>query len=353
MKRAFAWSAIAAGLMGWLVWLALPGVCLAAASPRAGQAGARGAGAATGAPVSPPAGPAAPAAAADQATVAAAAPLPAGAWFLSATQEQQLRRIGRAAHRWRAALAPLAAAAQEQGDAALQGELLQVDLLLRQLESARQMTFAAYVAVLAARNQALALWAASSADVGPAEAVAWQQADAGAAELATAADTGFVFGADLASGATWTYAERPPGEGGTTGGAGMSPDSESGASGDAVSGDAGAMPDAAVAATLADPGAGAAEIPVPEADPGAPVPAAAMAALGSEGVAPGAADQDAGADGATAAPALGGDPQTLPAADLSQPGDTSSGLVWEEICRPRPSAPGRHALCPLQPAGAE
>jgi hypothetical protein len=311
---------------------------------------------------------------------------------LSPIQEQQLRRIGRAAHRWRAALAPLAAGAQEQGDAALQGDLAHLDSLLRQLESARQMTFAAYVAALAARNQALELWAASSAGVGPSEEVAWQQADAGATDLATAGETGFVFGADLASGATWTYAESPPAEGGATGGAGMSlgregaggpgetasaePAPASGASepqlpalpgagseyGDltreepaatpwaAGSGNSGAMPGSAGAPMPAEPGGSVDEVPVPEADPGALVPAAVMAALDSGSPAPSGSDE---ADAAAAAPELIASPHIFPEEALSQAGDTSLGLVWEEICRPRPSGTGRPGLCPLHPTGAE
>lgn len=330
MKRAYAGSVILAGLVGWL---AAPAGCLAAAAPRAGQAGAHAPGAA-GAPAAAPAGPTAPATPGEQATTSSAAPQPGAVWFLSPTQERQLKRIGQAARRWHAALAPLAAAVERQGDAVLQGELVKLDSLLRQLESGQQMTFAAYAAALAARNQALALWAANSSYVGPGEEQAWQRADAGAVELATAADTGFVFGADLSSGSVVTYAERAAGDkrgaagddGVSTGpegaGAGsktgeaasgeLAPDSDGPmADGPAVpasasgygdpvqeapaatpwaagSGVAGSMLGAsAAAAPPAEAGGTASEAPVPEADSVVSVPAAAMASLGSGGAAPG------------------------------------------------------------------
>jgi hypothetical protein len=413
MKRTCAGSAILGGLLGWLACLAVPAGCLAAAAPRAGQAGAHAPGTAS-APAAAPAGSAAPATPGDQATLQPAAPQAGAVWFLSATQERQLRRIGQAARRWHAALAPLAVAAQQQGDAVLQGELVKLDTLLRQLESGQQMTFAAYVAALAARNQALTLWAANSAYVGPREEQAWQQADAGAAELATAAETGFVFGADLSSGSVVTYAESAPGDkrgaagddGVSTGpesaGAGSGtgeaasgePAPESGgpmADGPAVpasgsgygdpvqeaaaatpgvagSGDAGPMPGASTAALPAEAGGIAGEVPVPEADSGAPVPTAAMASLGSGSAAPGWVVIHGGpvagqAEGPSEGALPAGDVQEqLPPLNLQEPGagdDPDAGaaaaallLAWEEICRPWQPAAVRPALCPLQPASA-
>jgi len=148
---------------------------------------------------------------------------------LSAEQAQQLRRIAQAARRWRAQVAAVAAAARQQGDTALQSELARLDALLQQLATTQSMTLAAYLAAIQASNQALALWAGNAAYLEPGEQQAWQQADAGAEDLTTAADTGFVFGADLSGGSSWAYAEGAPGGGLGAGGAGTG----------AVAGDAG------------------------------------------------------------------------------------------------------------------
>jgi hypothetical protein len=396
MKRACAASAIAAGLVSWLAWLAVPADCLAVLAPRAGQAGARNHGAegTAGAPAAAPAGPAAPATPADQVTpppAAPAAPPASAVWFLSAAQEQQLRRIGQAAHRWHAALAPLSAAATRQGDVVLQGELVKLDSLLRQLEAAQQLTLAAYVAALAARNQALALWADSSANFSPGDEVAWQLADAGAAELATAAETGFVFGADLSSGAVMTYTEISPGEQrGAVGDDGGSTGSESaagGGAGDAAFGEppsasGGAMPDTPPVAAVPEgsgdggpmPDAGAAP---PETSAGAlgsgdAAVAAVVAAASSPssgwvvvhgGPAPGTAD--AWPDDA---PPSGDVQEQLPSLSFQEPSagedadagaDTNAAavaapaLAWEEVCRPWQPGAVRPGLCPLRPAGAD
>jgi hypothetical protein len=392
MKRACGGSAILAGVLGWLVWLAVPSGCLAGAAPRAGQAGARDHGVA-GAQAAPPAGPAAPATPGDQATPQATAPPPGAVWFLSAAQERRLRRIGQAAHRWHAALAPLAVAAQQQGDLVLQGELVKLDSLLRQLESGQQMTFAAYVAALAARNQALALWATNSAYLGPGEEQAWQQADAGATELAAAAETGFVFGADLSSGSVVTYAESAPGERrGAAGGDGASADPEStggaGGTGDAASGEpapesGGAMPDTPPVATLAE-GSGDG-VPMPGVGPAAVETSAAVLGSGDAAMAAAASSPGSGwvvihggpaagqVDGpADEAPPAGDVQEQRRPSNLQEPGageeagdeadadadavGAAPALAWEEICRPwQPGSggAGRPRFCPLQPAGAE
>jgi len=129
---------------------------------------------------------------------------------LSAARARQLQGMAQAARSWQAALAGLAAAARQQGDAALQGELARLDALLRQVAAEQGLTLAAYLAAVSASNQALALWSANAAYFDPAEQEASQQADAAASDLSTAADTGFVFGADLSGGTAWTYAEGPP-----------------------------------------------------------------------------------------------------------------------------------------------
>ncbi len=130
---------------------------------------------------------------------------------LSAAQAQQVQSMARAARAWRAALPALTAAARQQGDAALQSELARLDALLRQVAAEQSLTFAAYLAAVSASNQALALWSANAAYLDPGEQQAAQQADAAASDLTTAADTGFVFSADLSGGTAWTYAEGPPG----------------------------------------------------------------------------------------------------------------------------------------------
>jgi hypothetical protein len=166
---------------------------------------------------------------------------------LSAARALQLQGMARAARRWRAALPALAAVARQEGDAALQSELARLDALLRQVAAEQSLTLAAYLSAVTASNQALALWSANAAYLDPGEQQASQQADAAASDLTTAADTGFVFGADLGDGTAWAYAEGPPagdaaaapGDAGTAGGGG--PGDGGGGPGDAGgrSGDAG------------------------------------------------------------------------------------------------------------------
>jgi hypothetical protein len=147
---------------------------------------------------------------------------------LTAAQALQLQGMARAARSWRAALPALAAAARQQGDAALQSELARLDALLRQVAAEQSLTLAAYLSAVSASNQALAVWSSNAAYLDPGEQQAAQQADAAAADLTTAADTGFVFSADLSGGTAWTYAEgapggdaaASPGDAGTAGGGG-------------------------------------------------------------------------------------------------------------------------------------
>jgi hypothetical protein len=200
---------------------------------------------------------------------------------LSAEQAQQLQRITQAARRWRAQVAALAAAARQQGDTALQSELARLDALLQQTAAAQRLTLAAYLAAIQASNQALALWAANASYLEPGEQQAWQQADAGAADLTTAADTGFVFGADLSSGTAWAYAGGAPG------------------------GDAGA--------TAGDPGAGGG--PAVPGGQGAPLggrgdggPGAGDGGPGEAGIGPGEAGVDPGDMSGVAMPGDAGGP---------------------------------------------
>src|SRR5260370_15561071 len=187
---------------GVLAWPAMPASCRAApgAARRSGPAPARAAGggapAASGLWLAPGA-----------ASGGGAVP---GQGGLGAAQARQLQAMARAARTWRAGLPALTAAARQQGDAALQIELAKLDALLQQVASAQSLTLAAYLAAVSASHQALALWAANAGSLDPAEQEAWQQADTGAAELTTAADTGFVFSADLSGRGAQTYAQGPP-----------------------------------------------------------------------------------------------------------------------------------------------
>ena len=250
MRRARAARAIVAGMLVCLAWLVLPAGARAASGPRtAALGGGPSAAAATAAghPADAPAasGPA-PATQSSPAAPAAGAVVLWGEPGLSAAQTQQLQRIARAARRWRAALPGLAAAARQQNDAALLDELAKLDALLQQVAATQRLTLAAYLAAMSASDQALSLWAADAAALAPGEQQAGQQADSGAADLAdltTAADTGFVFSADLSAGTALTYAEGPPpGDAGAVAGdAGAAPGNAGAAPGDAgaASGDSG------------------------------------------------------------------------------------------------------------------
>jgi hypothetical protein len=284
------------------------------------------------APPAPPTAPvarAAPLAPAAPATPASTAPPAIAVWLaggapspstsppgqnrpLSAGEARQLQRLRQAARRWQAGLAPLAAAATSQGDAALLADLARLDALLRSLAWAQQLTLASYAAALRASSDALALWRTDAAYVEPAEQQAWQEADAGAVELTTAAETGFVFGIDLGSGQTWSYTE-----GGAAGGA----PGDSGAPGDAA-----AAEDAGEAAAWVggDRDASAATV-------------AGAEAAGDMSIDPGqSGESGAGASLSAEAPAYDlGDLQGFPEAD-SEPAldEAVPPFSWEEICRP-------------------
>jgi len=316
---------------------------------------------------------------------------------LNALQARRLRRIRRAARAWQAALAPLGAAARQQGDAPLQRELAQLDALLQQLVFVQQATLTAYVAALRASNEALALWAANADYVDPGEQQAWQQAAAAAADLTTAADTGFVFGADLSAGTAWTYAEGLPakdtagppagetdiGAGEIDADGGGMPSARTGAAPDAaVAPDGGALPalepDDASAPTAAldeaPPGTVDGD-PIARLASGATASAAAASSDGAVAPAagawvvihggPDAAVQAAEALPGAAAPAfalqvdeLQDDPPLSPEDASRAEGDAATMEIQEdappfdeeEICRPwHPDGVARD-LCPLPPA---
>lgn len=194
-----------------LAGLVEPASGLAVPPPRtAAPGGSTSAAATAGHPADSPAASAPPAAPAVQPPAAAGAVVLWGEAGLTAAQAQQLRRIALAARRWRAALPALAAVARQQGDTALLDALARLDALLQQLAATQRLTRAAYLAALSASDQALSLWAADAAALTPGEQGAEKEAETGAADLTTAADTGFVFSADLSAGTAWTYAEGPP-----------------------------------------------------------------------------------------------------------------------------------------------
>lgn len=312
----------------------------------------------------PPVARAAPAAPASAAPVAAAQATPAIAvWLaggapspstsppgqnrpLSAGEARQLQRLRQAARRWQAGLAPLAAAAASQGDAALLADLARLDALLRSLAWAQQLTLASYAAALRASSDALALWRTDAAYVEPAEQQAWQEADAGAAELTTAAETGFVFGIDLGSGQTWSYteggaAERAPGDPDLAPGDAAS----AGDAAEAAAGEAGGR--GATAASAAGPeAAGGMAIdvgPSGESGAGASLPAEAPAyELGDLQGDVLNAFQPAGS------PLSEADAEPDPDSDRA----AAAPLGWEELCRPwqPPPAPADLAACRRSPA---
>jgi hypothetical protein len=209
MRRSCAAGAIVVGVLAWLVAAPLRGIAAPAGSrsgpPAAAAHGGTG-GQAAAAPASAPAAdPALPGTAFWVVTVGSSAP-PSGP--LSAAEARQLQRIRQAARKLEASLAQLAEAARQQGDAALQGELARLDALLGQLAAAQQWTLAAYLAALNAAAEARALWAGDVAAPESGDPPAWlQEAETAASDLTTAAETGFVFAADLDRGTAWTYAE--------------------------------------------------------------------------------------------------------------------------------------------------
>jgi hypothetical protein len=328
---------------------------------------------------------------------------------LSAAQAQQLQSMARAARSWRAALPALTAAARQQGDAALQNELAKLDALLRQVAAAQSLTLASYLAAVSASNQALALWSANAAYLDPGEQQASQQADAAASDLTTAADTGFVFSADLSGGAAWTYAEGPPGgdaaavpgDGGTAGGGGPGDPGAPGDGGDGGGGGPGDEPGDSGDANgrRGDAGGLSGDMDVRPGDLGgssgepggdewtglAGEASAGAAAAGVGGTAAAGAEAAPGAPGAAASPGTSGwvvihggfdagwEPESSPSAavpprfalqlgeaqdEALSPGEWATGtdddddgsdasalLDWEEICRPWQPDAAR-SVCP-------
>ncbi len=344
MKRACGAGTILAGVVAALV---LPAGGFAAARTAAAQPPPAPAPAATIVWVAPPGG-------------TAANPANTAGGALTAAQAQQLLRIRQAALGWQAALAAPAAAAQRQGDAALAADLGKLQTLLQQLANQEQLTFAAYLAALNASRQALSQWAAAGAYVQPAEQAAWQEADAGATALTTAAETGFVFGADLDSGTAWTYGE----------GAG----SGAGDAAGAASAGAGAGADESAAGESAAGEAGEGEMNTPPEALAAG--AEGLSGAGGEPVAPdagwvvihGGADaswQSAAAPVAPGAPVfamqLGDLPDDAPVAAAAAEGEGDdevvsgpavSPIAWEEICRPWQPGPDRDVCALAAPAAA-
>jgi hypothetical protein len=261
--------AILTGMLAGLGGLVLPASGLAAAGPRAPVSGGSPA-AAAGRPADAPAASAPPSAA-----PAGGAVVLWGEAGLSPAQSRQLQRIARAARRWRAALPALQAAARQQDDTALLDELATLDALLRQLAGTQRLTLAAYLAALSDSDRALSLWAADAAALAPDEQEAGQQVETGAADLTTAADTGFVFSADLGAGTALTYAEGPP-----PGGAGAAAGDAGPGGADAADGGASGEGDAGGGGMPVDP-----ESPLPggAGGPAAPAPVDAIDTSGRSG----------------------------------------------------------------------
>jgi hypothetical protein len=378
MRRDDAARAMVVGLLAWLAAAAMPvrGVAAPAAS-RSGQPATPGHGSTAGPP------PAAPgeAAAAAPTPALAQAPVPPGSTILIAPQStpaqqggpasaagaRQLLHIRQAARRLQASLASLAGAAQRQGDTARESELAQLDVVLGQLAAARRLTLAVYLTALNAGGEARALWAGNTASLDPGQEPALQEAEAAASDLTTAAETGFVFVADLDGGRAWTYVESgaPPGgdAGGPVGEGPEADDLDATAGGGAAADDAGLGP-----MPMASPGTG-------DDQPSAAKPTAAVGAGAEAGAAGDAAALDAGIS-------LHGEPQPVtldspesmaelgrPAEDERDPAgpeslagvDTAAGappLAWEDLCRPwRPRASASAAsgggLCRLPSAASE
>jgi hypothetical protein len=192
-------------------------------------------------------------------------PAPGALTGAALAQQQQLTL---AAQQWQQQLANLAAEARRQGDNGLLIVVNQVDGMLQSI-SLFPATLAGFLAALQASQNAVALWRNQQPSAGAAGLPEWQEADRGATDLSTAEETGFVFAADLTSGAAWSYAEgdaggAPPPDAaadgaempGTAAG-GARTEGEPGPSGE-VDGDGGEEePSSAGAGLMAEPAAGA------------------------------------------------------------------------------------------------
>jgi hypothetical protein len=293
---------------------------------------------------------------------------------LSAAEQAQLQRMAQAARLWQAQLAAVAAAARQQQDAALLAVLARLDAQLRQIAAA-QATLAGLLAAQQASEAALGLWAASAPFVGAAEAPAWQEAEAGATDLTTAEDTGFVFTADLGSGAAWSYVEgagpaavapvtddadgtagalqgEDPGE--MAAGAGEAPAGEPAASADAAAGEIGAAPATDAGWIVVHGGAGGVaptggrDEPAPAGLPGELPAIAASPELLVQLDDPPDGEMVAAREPAAVAGAEAG------AAEAGADGDADAGAAetlppWrrELLCRPWQPAPPAAGVCPL------
>ncbi len=240
---------------------------------------------------------------------------------MSVGESSSFIRLNQAAASLQARLPALAAAARGQGDAALAATLASLQETLQQIAAAPP-TLAGYLVALQASSDAVALWNGSAPFLSAAEQAASQQAESAAGDLTTAAETGFVFTTDFASGATSSFvaaapADNAPGGGPAGGGAGMGP-----ADDDDLDGGWGA--------SAADPMSRGA-FPAAAAPVDAAEAADAAAGGGSVGIRPGAALADAipadpaastggfaSLGGAAAAPAL--PPGANPPAGSADPG---------------------------------
>jgi hypothetical protein len=301
---------------------------------------------------------------------------------LSAAEQAQLQRMAQAARLWQGQLAAVAAAARRQQDAALLVVLARLDAQLRQIAAA-QATLAGLLAAQQASEQALGLWAASAPFVGAAEAPAWQEAEAGATDLTTAEDTGFVFTADLGSGTAWSYVEGTgaaavapvtDGADGVNGAAGIvqgedtgemaagpgeTPAGEPAASADAVAGELGAAPTTASDAgwIVVHGGAGGAEPAGGRDEPAAagllgelPATTGSPAFLAQLDDLPEGEIITAGEPAAVAGAAAGAD-----AGAEADAGAAETLPPWrrELLCRPWQPSPPPAGVCPLSRAVPE
>jgi hypothetical protein len=241
---------------------------------------------------------------------------------MSVGESSSFIRLNQAAASLQARLPALAAAARSHGDAALAAALASLQEALQQVAAAPP-TLAGYLVALQAGGYAVALWNGSAPFLSAAEQGAWQQAESAAGDLTTAAETGFVFTTDFASGATSSFAAAAPSNNTSGGGP---------AAGGAGVGSADDDTDGAWGASAADPMSRGAfpDTATPVAAAEAADAAAVAAGGGSVGVRPGAAVANAipadpaastggfaSLDGAAAAPAL--PPGANPPAGSAEP----------------------------------
>jgi hypothetical protein len=343
MRRGDAARAMVVGLLAWLAAVPVYGVA-APAAPRSGQPAAPGHGSTASPPAAAAPAPALPLPGSEVWIAPGAAPAQQGGPS-SAAGARQLQRIRQAARRLRASLAPLAGAARRQGDAAQQSALAQLDAVLGQLAAAQRLTLAAYLAALNASGEARALWAGNAASLDPGQQPALQEAEAAASDLTTAAETGFVFVADLDGGRAWTYSEgeaAPAGDaGGPVSGGPEAGDLDATTAGGAAAVDPGLRPMPIEAPGAGDETAAAGASLHAEAQTSAidsPAPVAQLGRLTEEELVPAEPEAPSDVDRAAAGGAL--------------------PLEWEDLCRPwQPRASAATAsgggICPLSSAASD